>query len=156
MKSTTYYATIEEASFAVIDMGIRSMEQYKHKHNEDPRLPQDPKAFYSEEWPAAGEDWFFATGECDYRKLIPVLQPVPVRLKPCHEHHDKRTLDDRSQVFQQIDTANEDQLREMLMDAVNVMSPGQLTNFRMNMDAQLEKNRSMNYRQMNLSPIFVN
>ncbi len=42
-----YYATWRKASKAVIALGIRTVEEYKKRYKEDPRLPSAPAVYYA-------------------------------------------------------------------------------------------------------------
>ncbi|MCC4834953.1 integrase, partial [Shewanella sp. 10N.7] len=52
-----YYPTIEAASKAAINLGIKSQSEYKKRYKEDPRLHSNPHRFYRDDWQAYGT-WY--------------------------------------------------------------------------------------------------
>ena len=51
LESLTFYPTCLEASNATINLGIKSTQEYKVRHKEDPRLPAAPWQYYPNDFP---------------------------------------------------------------------------------------------------------
>ena len=47
-RGTTFYSTWQEASKAAIELGLTSETKYKEGRKQDPRLPADPRQYYSD------------------------------------------------------------------------------------------------------------
>lgn len=66
-----YYSTLLEAQKATQLLGIKSGPEYRTRYKEDPKLPSDPKKFYSEEWSTKTGSSFFllSSGRLIYQTL---------------------------------------------------------------------------------------
>ncbi|WP_110456903.1 VPA1269 family protein [Shewanella algidipiscicola] len=57
-----YYATIQEASTAAIELGIKSRPEYFKRQKEDPKFPCNPDIYYSDDWQEIGR-WYGFLGQ---------------------------------------------------------------------------------------------
>ncbi|WP_303414842.1 integrase repeat-containing protein, partial [Shewanella sp. 5_MG-2023] len=76
-----YYPTIEAASKAAINLGIKSQAEYKKRYQEDPRLHSNPNSFYRDDWQAFGTWYGFLGNDTpDYYPTIEAASKAAINL----------------------------------------------------------------------------
>ncbi|MCC4834987.1 hypothetical protein LMH66_20365, partial [Shewanella sp. 10N.7] len=75
------YTTIEAASIAAINLGIKSQPEYQKRYKEDPRLHSSPHRFYRDDWQAFGRwNGFLGNDIPDYYPTIEAASIAAINL----------------------------------------------------------------------------
>ncbi|MEM5545988.1 gamma-mobile-trio integrase GmtZ [Pseudoalteromonas fuliginea] len=57
-----FYPTLKETTEVVRLLGVKNINEYRKRYKENPKLPSDPKNYYSKEWPIKN-GWFVFFGK---------------------------------------------------------------------------------------------